>query len=124
MRNGEPIAHPKRTVEKIKAYVEMIMQHSFKLKSAPTTNWSPPPVDSVMLNVDAAIFSDTGRMGAGVVIQNYQGEAKAARWALLTAHQDGHSRVVIASDCLNLVKKINCAGHDRSSIGALVHDIN
>lgn len=115
------------------------MQHSFKLKSAQTTNWSPPPADSVMLNVDAAIFSGTGRMGAGVVIRNYLGEvllakvapfefvsdpelaeAKAARWALLTAHQAGHSRVVIASDCLNLVKKVNSAGHDRYSTGALV----
>jgi hypothetical protein len=98
-------------------------------------------VDSVRLNVNAAIFSQTDKMGAGVAIRNYLGEvllakatpfefvsepevagAKAARWALLTAHQTGRSRVLLASDCLNLLKKINCARQDRYSVGALVHD--
>ena len=37
-------------------------------------------------------------------------EAKAACWELLTSHEAGHSRVVLTFDCLNLVRKVNCAG--------------
>jgi hypothetical protein len=35
--------------------------------------WSPPPIGMVLVNVDAAIFSVSRRMGNGVVIRDHNG---------------------------------------------------
>lgn len=85
VQNGETFLHPNRIVQKIKAYVDLILQHTFKVRtsirceSSPSARlWTPPPEGLLMLNVDAAVRSDSGRMGAGVVIRDHQGHCLAA----------------------------------------------
>ena len=135
-------------VGKIKAYVEFIIMHSFSsttsirretLKS--NQKWSPPPDGSVLINVDAAIFSQSARAGFGVVICDHRGrvlagnrgyferiqlrevaEDMALRQALILANNLSTRKIMVASDCLSLINKVKGLV-DRSPIGAIVHDI-
>jgi len=50
-------------------------------------------------------------------------EALAVRWALKFICDQHFKKVVIASDCLNLVRKLMQKSLDRSHIGAIVQDI-
>lgn len=95
-----------------------------------------------MINVDVAIFSDSKRMGIGVLSRNHLGlvlatcrryvnrvenpelgEAIAMRHALIFAEEAGFQNIVVASDCLTLVTKVKNTMADRSHIGAVVFDI-
>ncbi|SPT16885.1 unnamed protein product [Triticum aestivum] len=148
-RNGEALIHPLRMVGKIKAYVEFINMHSFSsttsirretLKS--NQSWSPPSEGLMLVNVDAAIFSQSARAGFGVVIRDHRGrvqvanrgyfervqipevaEAMALQQALILANNTGMRKIMVASDCLSLINKIKGLGFDRSPTGAIVHDI-
>ncbi|XBI35755.1 hypothetical protein VPH35_121403 [Triticum aestivum] len=147
--NGEALNHPLRVVGKIKAYVEFINMHHFSsttsirhetLKS--NQKWSPPPDGSMLVNVDAATFSQSARAGFGVVIRDHRGrvqatnrgyferiqipevaEAMALRQALILANNLGIQNIMVASDCLSVINKVKGLGFDRSPIGAIVHDI-
>ncbi|XP_047086955.1 uncharacterized protein LOC124698511 isoform X1 [Lolium rigidum] len=84
----------------------------------------------------------TKRMGIGVVIRNHLGlmlaesrryvdhvdnpelgEAIAMRHALMFAEENGFQKIIVASDCFNLITKVRSHENDRSHIGALVFDI-
>jgi hypothetical protein len=74
-REGEPMMHPRSVAEKALAYIQMIIMHLYKPSAShrresnsSVLKWSPPPADMVLVNVDAAIFSASRRMGLGVVI--------------------------------------------------------
>jgi ribonuclease HI len=96
----------------------------------------------MMVNVDAALFSQSQRMGVGIVIRDHLGrlqaarrryvdqvvtpelaEAIAMRCALEFTEDGGFQRIVVASDCDALVNKVNSTAIDRSQIGAVVYDI-
>ena len=147
--NGEALNHPLRVVGKIKAYVEFINMHYFSsttstrretLKS--NQKWYAPPDGSMLVNVDAATFSQSARTDFGVVIRDHRGrvqaahrgyferiqipevaEAMALRQALILANNLGIRNIMVASDCLLLINKVKGLGFDRSPIGAIVHDI-
>jgi ribonuclease HI len=133
---------------KIKAYVELILTHLYRpipahrCETSRTISWSPPPDGMLQLNVDAALFSSSGRMGAGVVARDDMGEfvacignsspdvvcpelaeAMAIRLALSWARGEGLDNFIIASDCLSVVQRINSKDRDRSACGAVIADI-
>jgi hypothetical protein len=81
VRDGDNMKHPRALAEQIKAYTDMIELHLRKPASSnmcessiSEDKWTPPPADKVLVNVDAALFSSTKRMGVGVVIRNHIGE--------------------------------------------------
>jgi len=148
-RNGEDVMHPQMIVEKVKVYVEMILLHIFKPSTYHrcesnnfVSKWAPPPDGWMMANADAAIFNDPPSIGLGVVIRDYFGkfisascqkmyiaadpelaEAIAVRYAVVYAKDMNLQRVIVASDCLNLVRKIKALGMDRSLVGPIIRDI-
>ncbi|XP_037480834.1 uncharacterized protein LOC119358354 [Triticum dicoccoides] len=104
--------------------------------------WSPPPAESVKVNVDAVIFAQTKRMGIGVVIRNHLGrvlaasrgfihhvdnpelgEAIAMRHALFFAEDSGFQKILVETDCASLINKIKSKMDDRSHTGAVIFDI-
>ena len=106
-------------------------------------HWDPPPVGWVMMNVDAALFPKTNRMGLGIVSRNHRGkflaacrqgfdkitnlelaEAIAFRQAILFASRLPYKQVIIATDCLSLIKKLRSKAIDRSFTGSITQDIN
>ena len=132
VRNNEAMKDPRQLSEQIKAYTTMIELHLSKAVSVhrrdsipATPKWSPPPEGTVLINVDAALFKSSERMGAGVVIRNHRGdclaacsellhavtspelaEAFAMRRALALAREEGFEQVMVASDCLSVVQRI------------------
>ena len=99
--------------------------------------WSPPPEGLLMINVDAAIFSKSGRAGFGLVMCDYKGlvraacrgflnhvycpevaEAYAICQAFILAENTGVQRLEVASDCLSVIKKVQQQSMDRSLTGA------
>jgi hypothetical protein len=67
-----------QTSLKIMAYVDMIVQHCYKIKpgnmceSSKVQNWTPPPPGEIMVNVDAALFPEQ-RRAAGAVFRDNLG---------------------------------------------------
>jgi ribonuclease HI len=148
VRNNEKMKHPRSLAEQIKAYIHMIMLHLFKqpaVQSRETSSsprWSPPLEGTVFINVDAALFSSSKRMGVGVVIRDHIGnclvacnqlldevttpeiaEALAVRCALTLARDEGLDKIILASDCLSVVQRVNSSTRDRSLVGVVVEDI-
>ena len=131
-RNGENVMHPRMIVEKVKAYVEMILLHIFKPSTYHrcesnnlVSKWTPPPDGWMMANVDAAILNDPPSIGMGVVIRDHCGkfisascqkmdiaadpelaEALAVRHAVVYAKDMNLQHVIVASDCLNVVMNL------------------
>jgi hypothetical protein len=69
---------------RIKAYIQMIMEYVFKpctdhrRETNRVVAWSPPPEGLLQLNVDAALFNSSHRMGLGVVVRDHQSTFIAA----------------------------------------------
>jgi ribonuclease HI len=148
LRNGEPCRHPNSLADQCTAYVEMLEAQFFKPTNSTrreTSNvprWSPPPEGVVQIFSDAALFSPSRKMGIGVVIRSHHGEcllscselleevtmpeiaeAMALRRALSLASEEGFDKIIVASDCLSLILRINDSTVDRSQVGVLVQDI-
>jgi ribonuclease HI len=150
VRNGNPMMHPHGVATQIKAYVEMLELHvlspnpSTRRDTIPSsTRWSPPPEGTVLINVDAALFTTSRRMGIGVVIRDHNGvclaacselrdevtapelaEALAIRHAVSLAGEEGFDKVMVVSDCLSLVQRLNSSELDRSIVGVVTQEIN
>jgi ribonuclease HI len=148
-REGDQMVHPRVVADKVLAYIQMIATHLYKppISHRRETNssvlrWSPPPFRTVLINVDAAICSESRRMGVGVVIRDHNGqclaacseyitevtspefaEALALRRAVSFAQDEGFGRIIINSDCLSVVNRVNALEQDRSLIGPVIHDI-
>lgn len=148
-RNNTDAPHPRCTVEKTKAYISMILQHLYQpvvphRRETIISNleWSPPPSGTIMLNSDAAVFSDLDRSGVGVVARDHVGrcvaacyepiqgvlepemvEALALRRAVFLARDEQFSNVIFTTDCLPLVQRLNSSVQDRSLSGSVVADI-
>lgn len=148
-RNGEALLHPLRVSGKIKAHIDFILGNNTKSDGPirreslmSSKKWTPPLEGQILVNVDAATFSNTGKSGYGIVVRNHLGimqaacrgcvdnvqcpevaEAEAIRRALMLAESIGAQSFQVASDCLSLVNKLQQQGLDRTSTGAIVHDI-
>jgi hypothetical protein len=148
-RNDEGFLHPKRIVEKTRAYVDMVIEHCVNQPRAARCGsvtsplrWTPPPAGTVLINVDAAIFVTSRRMGIGAVILDDQGrclsgfcehrndvtspelaECLAMRRAIQFAQVEGHQHIILASDCLSVVQRLTDSALDRSTLGGVITDI-
>ena len=147
-RNGKGHLAPVRLAAKIKGYVDNIVEvcydRALHRRGEPEmrSRWTPPPRDSVCVNVDAAVFSADQRMGMGMVIRDHygvvklignegisgtyepeMGEAFAIRRALVIARDNGFTKIILASDCLSMIQRIRALVRDRSCVGAVVSDI-
>jgi ribonuclease HI len=146
-RNDEIVRSPHSLAEHIKAYAGMIELHLFRTDTSTRrdTNfsvqrWSLPPEDMVHINVDAAMFTSSHRIG--VVIRNHLGECLAAcgelfdevtaselaealvlRRALSLADDEGICKLVVVSDCLSAIQRIQSTAMDRRLVGVVIQDI-
>ena len=140
--------HPGSIATKVKVYINLISLHLYKpttkhrRESSSTAKWSPPPVGTVMVNSDAAIFAASNSMGFGIVIRDHNGSCLAAcgehvdgvtspemaevlalRSALSFAVEEGFGRLLMASDCLSVIQRVSSSEVDRSALGAVTEDI-
>uniref|UniRef100_A0A8I6Y5U1 RNase H type-1 domain-containing protein n=1 Tax=Hordeum vulgare subsp. vulgare TaxID=112509 RepID=A0A8I6Y5U1_HORVV len=128
LREENITQHPTSLALKVKAYVDMIVQHLYitstnhRREPSTTTYWVPPPAGKVMINVDATIFTLDKSMGAGVVMREHSvscivcygigvpdvilpelAEAIAIQRGLQFALSEGIQEVLLGSDCLTVV---------------------
>jgi ribonuclease HI len=148
LREEGGTVNPLNIAVKIKAYVELILtdrskpSHGHRRETSRAVSWSPPPEGMLQLNVDAAIFASSARMGAGAVLRDQMGvfiagigdsspdvsnpelaEAMAIRLALSWAKDEGLDGFIVASDCLSVIQRIKADERDRSLCGSIIHDI-
>ncbi|XP_039791741.1 uncharacterized protein LOC120657488 isoform X2 [Panicum virgatum] len=148
VRNGENMMHPQSIAQRAVAYIEMFLLHVTQPKNQrcesnfSVSRWTPPPIGRLMLNVDAALFKNPSRIGVGVVIRDHDGdfkmafckvmdrikdpemaEAMAVRCAVIFAKEKNLQHIVVASDCHNIIKKLQSQNLDRSEVGAIICDI-
>ena len=149
VRNGETMRSPHSVAEQVKAYAEMIELHLFKPATSTrrdtnpsSQSWCPLPEGTVHINVDAAIFSSSCKMGVGVVIRGHNGaclaacselidmvtapetaEALAMRRALFLAREEGFRKLMVVSDCLSVIQRVKHSSVDRGPAGVVIQDI-
>lgn len=104
-----------------------------------TTNWTPPPAGSIKVNVDAAFpegvdvfwVSMVARDNNGTCVwwsrkkivgrpRAVEGEALAVLHGLSVARDHGWMKVILESDCLQVVKQMSSLSSSFSSFGAIV----
>ncbi|KAJ1295893.1 hypothetical protein BS78_01G258100 [Paspalum vaginatum] len=84
VRNGEPEVHPHCIVEKLLAYVDMVLLRLYVPVSPNCCDYlkpkhlEPPLEGWITVNVDAVVFRKTNHMGMGIVIRNHMGVFLAA----------------------------------------------
>lgn len=148
-RNNPVTTHPRQVIHKIVSYVDMIVQHCPKDRNAsgcdlplPVTKWKPPPPGMVLINSDAALFQASNQTGLAFVIRDHSAtcmlaankritgllspelaEALVIRFALEHAKAEGFQNVLMASDCLSVIKRIQSGARDLSVVGVIVRDI-
>ena len=147
-RNNQVLPDPRRICTKILVYVDLIVQHCFKSTagnrrvSNEPLKWTPPPPGEIMVNVDAALFTDRWQMAMGAVFRDHSGsciaaasepllgftspelaEALALRRAVAIASSRSYVKVIFVSDCLSLIQRLNSEKPDRSPVGSVVMDI-
>jgi ribonuclease HI len=139
--------NPSSLAMRIKAYVDMIRIHLAKQSTSHrcesfSGHWTPPSAGNLLVNVDAALFSSSKRMAAGVVIRDHSGdciavcsdsfpnvvspelaEAMAVRLALSFAWDEKLDNLIVATDCLAVVQRVNSLMRDRSACGPVLDDI-
>lgn len=103
--------------------------------------WNPPENEWLKCNVDAALFKDENKVGFGLILRDNQAnfvatkggllhcifdpgiaEAYACREALLWIQSKGLSKVVIESDCAEVVKAIQGKTKRHNYVGRIVAD--
>lgn len=77
-QNNEGLLHPRRVAVKIKTYVELILLHIFNSDPGrrreslhSVSKWTPPSVGTVFINIDAALFASSRRMGVSGAVRNH-----------------------------------------------------
>lgn len=148
VRNGEHEVHPCCIVQKIQAYVEMVLMHLYEpvdsKKCDPVIykQWAPPPEGWVKVNVDTALFAESKKMDIGLVIRDHNGsflaacrqsrnwvtepelaEAIALIYAVHFVSSLPYHKVLLASDCLSVIQKLQSNGRDRSLVASVIQDI-
>jgi hypothetical protein len=137
--------HPRSIAERILAYIQMIATHLYQAApinrretSSVVRKWSPPPDGTVLINVDATIFSSTRQIGMGAVIRDHNGmclaacreraeevvapkvaEALAILRAIFFAKDEGFSKIIVSS----VVNRVTSGHNDRSFCGPVIYDI-
>jgi ribonuclease HI len=100
--------------------------------------WQKPPEGMIMINVDASFDDDEGCGSTGVVIRDHLGgviaaahsftphvidatmvEAYALKEGLLLAQHVGENRIIIQSDCLEVVETMKDGGFSANSAAAI-----
>lgn len=111
-------------------------------QSPPKENWQAPEVGWFKVNVDGSLLKHMDKGGAGAVIRDHHGrfhagtchffpiatepelvELLACKRAVNLAKEMGISKLVLESDCKELVTKISSKEKDLSQYGPLVEEI-
>jgi hypothetical protein len=104
--------------------------------------WSPPLEGTVFINVDATIFSSSRQMGIRVVIRNQNGQcinvcselqdevtvpeiakSLALHCTLALAGDKGFCKLMVVSDCLSVIQRVQSRVLDQSHVGVVIRDI-
>lgn len=104
--------------------------------------WKPPENDWIKCNVDGAYYSSDGSGATGIVLRDHRGgfagaragwqkhslnalsmEAKAVREGMEFALDKSIRKLVVATDCQELVKLWELGDHQRSVISPILADI-
>ena len=105
--------------------------------------WRKPPEDYLMVNTDAAYGEDRGCGSTGVIIRDHSGgmlaaanryishvvdapmaEAFALMDGLMLAQHIGGNRIIIQSDCMEVVEIMSCGGFTANSAAAVYDECN
>jgi ribonuclease HI len=140
--HGELIRQPVRSAQAILALVTNYTRARKKENQGILRHgWVRPKEDYVKLNVDASFDADSGFGAAGVIIRDEHGlfvagsnciipfvdsvataEAMALRDGLTKAESMGCSRLVVNSDCIEVIQIMKNGGYTQGPAAAIYDD--
>ncbi|KAK5818355.1 hypothetical protein PVK06_023290 [Gossypium arboreum] len=104
--------------------------------------WKPPDNDTIKINFDASFSRITRCSISGIIARNKEGltmaactfpwenisdpfmaEARACLQAIIMAEEMGFQDICVEGDALTIIRKLNFAEEDRSSISSLIKEI-
>ena len=110
--------------------------------AAPPPRWTRPPMDTVKLNIDGAFNAQERSGGWGFIARDDLGEARGAGAGCIThainaiqteatacfealqaAVECGMGRIIIETDCTNLITALKSTEFDLATVGVIYRDI-
>ncbi|KAF3968437.1 hypothetical protein CMV_007675 [Castanea mollissima] len=125
IRNGEPVKSGREIVRRALYLVDEFFAANLPTQNEAEVKWSASPRNKLNINVDKAVFKNTGEARIGVIIRHSQGhvvgeqskkipfpigaieaEALAVEVGILFASDLGMAEVILESDSWNVVKAV------------------
>jgi hypothetical protein len=75
---------------------------------------------SVLVNIDAAIFASSRKMGADIVIRDHNGSMRRLLYLSWRKLELFFSRIIIVSDCLSVMQCVLSTTTDRLLCGLVI----
>jgi ribonuclease HI len=141
-RVEEPDGIVRRSIFLVNEWLDVQAQKHKTSTNSEEKHWLPPEHGWCKVNADGAFSAAMGTGGCGVVLRNHLGgfmagschffphttdperaELEACKRAMLLAKDKGVARIVLETDCMEVVAKLNGKGIDRSVLGPLVEEI-
>ena len=140
VHDEEPL-DPSSSIIRVKEDLALLDIPSACAAILPGHGWRPPDPDFVKINTDAAVNSECGKAGAGGVARSdtsllgawckpHDGvsdpliaEAEALRDGVIFAKLRGFSRVIMETDCLEVVNLWNSRRNSRAVVAPILLDI-
>ncbi|MBA0602780.1 hypothetical protein Gorai_002949, partial [Gossypium raimondii] len=79
--------------------------------------WGPPVDDVIKINFDASYNQQSCKSSSGIITRNNEG------MVVTVAEEMGFQDVCVEGDVLTVIRKLNFAEEDRSSISSLIKEI-
>jgi len=140
--HGEAVQRPQRSGLSI-----ISLTKNFKLAAVKGSKirqgWRKPPEEYIMLNIDASYDDDNGCGSTGAIIRDSSGgmiaatnnhiphlvdapmaEAYALKEGLMLAQYIGGNRLIVQSDCMEVVEIMKNGGFTANSAAAIYDELN
>lgn len=115
--------------------------HASRSSQREQSRWNPPPFGELKLNFDAAVNTELGKVGLGIIARDSGGnvvltksktlvhdwapglcEARAALEAITTAKEEGWSKVIVEGDAQVIIRALQQVSKRKGQVQLFIDD--